>query len=189
MPASYAFHAAMQNFQARVRRCRTLTIWNVPFIRRQKWLARCEPPSPDWKASWFQSTCPAPTARWSATQSAPPRRYPLKSTAVLPRTVYAAAHVVADPLRMADPWQAVGRRLGRDAEIPPSPLGPRPEDRRSHGHLAARHGAGLAGREGAHPPLARRGENRRWRRPRLRRGHRPARPRKGRVARRRDRRL
>ena len=35
----------------------------------------------------------------------PASPFPLKSTAVLPRTVYAAAHVVADPLRMADPWQ------------------------------------------------------------------------------------
>ncbi len=36
----------------------------------------------------------------------PASPFPLKSTAVLPRTVYAAAHVVADPLRMTDPWQA-----------------------------------------------------------------------------------
>ena len=36
----------------------------------------------------------------------PASPYPLTSAATLPRTVYAAAHVVADPLRSTDPWQA-----------------------------------------------------------------------------------
>ena len=36
----------------------------------------------------------------------PASPFPLTSTAALPRTVYAAAHVVADPARSADPWQA-----------------------------------------------------------------------------------
>ena len=39
-------------------------------------------------------------------ETGPASPYPLTSTAILPRTVYAAAHVVADPLRSTDPWQA-----------------------------------------------------------------------------------
>ncbi len=35
----------------------------------------------------------------------PASRFPAASSAALPRTVYAAAHVVADPLRQSTPWQ------------------------------------------------------------------------------------
>ena len=39
-------------------------------------------------------------------ETGPASPFPLTSSAVLPRTVYAAAHVVADPLRMSDPMLA-----------------------------------------------------------------------------------
>ena len=54
-----------------------------------------------------------------------------------PRVAYAAAHVVADPRAMRDPWLAARDRLGRHARLPPPPLGARLQGRRGDGHVAS----------------------------------------------------
>lgn len=74
------------------------------------------------------------------------------------RTVFSAAHVVADPYADISPDSCGRRRLGRHSRLPPPPLVARPGRRRGDGHRPARHGPGLGGRVRADPPLRRRGE-------------------------------
>ena len=94
------------------------------------------------------------------------------------RIAYAAAHVVADPLRRQRSVARHRDRLGADDRVPPLPVGPRPRRRRSDGHRPARHGARLARRAGADPPLARGREVAARRADRLRRRHRSSRRRR-----------
>ncbi|HLW91121.1 MAG TPA: dihydrodipicolinate synthase family protein [Roseiarcus sp.] len=50
-------------------------------------------------------TLPRADRSLEAFELSPPSPFPLKQSAPFPRTVYAAAHVVADPLGQADPWR------------------------------------------------------------------------------------
>ena len=105
------------------------------------------------------------------------------------RVAYAAAHVVADPFRMTNPWEtpvvdwdktlafrhhlwSLGFRIAEAMDT-------------------SQRGMGFdwAKRQGADPPLDCRGEDGRGRRPRLGGRHRPARARRRRHHRRCDRRL
>src|SRR5579864_3722703 len=51
-------------------------------------------------------TLPRADRSLEAFELSPPSPFPLKQSAPFPRTVYAAAHVVADPLGEADPWRS-----------------------------------------------------------------------------------
>ena len=113
---------------------------------------------------------PSRAARSTASPSPPRTSSPIRS----PSTI---------------PWLARRDRLGRDDRLSPPSLGARLLGRRGDGYGAARHGARLAERARADPPLGRRREGRRAPHARERRRHRPSRPGGGEQRRRRDPRL
>ncbi len=86
-----------------------------------------------------------------------PADHPNRAAPFVSRTVFAAAHVVADPFADTAPGRPRRHRLGRHPRLPPPPVVERPWRGRSHGHRAARHGTrlGLGGR--ADPAIRRRG--------------------------------
>ena len=166
-----------------------LDFWNVPsFLSRRS--APCQAGAAGGDKSACQAfVCRAPRALSNSSQCRRPRLFPRERQGDFPRVVYAAAHVVADPLASPDPWARSAVDWDRTLAFRHRlwDLGFKIAEAMD----TAQRGMGLdwAGAQELIARALKEAKARAGRRSRLRRRHRPSRSRRRALARRRDRRL